>query len=80
MVSHSPGPQIMLPVSAYADDVSIFVTGQRDIQCLQDTLSLYEKGGSRQCPVCLEVLRGREKKGLKVLGVFLGTETLQAKN
>ncbi|KAJ3609089.1 hypothetical protein NHX12_023616, partial [Muraenolepis orangiensis] len=33
-------------LSAYADDVSIFVSSQRDVQCLQDTLSLYERASS----------------------------------
>ncbi|KAJ3605708.1 hypothetical protein NHX12_027752 [Muraenolepis orangiensis] len=33
-------------LSAYADDVSIFVSSQRDIQCLQETLSLYERASS----------------------------------
>lgn len=33
-------------VSAYADDVSTFVTSQRDVQCLQDTLSLHGKASS----------------------------------
>ena len=35
-----------LTVSAYADDVNIFVSSQGDVQCLQDTLSLYEKASS----------------------------------
>ncbi|KAJ3595663.1 hypothetical protein NHX12_004966, partial [Muraenolepis orangiensis] len=33
-------------LSAYADDVSIFVSSQRDVQRLQDTLSLYERASS----------------------------------
>lgn len=33
-------------VCAYADDINIFVSSQGDIQCLQDTLSLYEKASS----------------------------------
>ncbi|KAJ3610843.1 hypothetical protein NHX12_022933 [Muraenolepis orangiensis] len=33
-------------LSAHADDVSIFVSSQRDVQCLQDTLSLYERASS----------------------------------
>ncbi|KAJ3583049.1 hypothetical protein NHX12_034517 [Muraenolepis orangiensis] len=33
-------------LSAYADNVSIFVSSQRDVQCLQDTLSLYKRASS----------------------------------
>ncbi|KAJ3590370.1 hypothetical protein NHX12_008322 [Muraenolepis orangiensis] len=41
-------------LSAYADDVSIFVSSQRDIQCLQDTLSLYERASSARVNWALE--------------------------
>lgn len=40
-----PGASDLLhppPVSAYADDVSVFVSSQRDVQCLQDALSSYQ--------------------------------------
>lgn len=33
-------------LSAHAEDVNIFVSSQEDVQCLQDTLSLYEKATS----------------------------------
>ncbi|KAJ3586173.1 hypothetical protein NHX12_012574, partial [Muraenolepis orangiensis] len=42
----SCGPERPPTLSAYADDVSIFVSSQRDVQCLQDTLSLYERASS----------------------------------
>ncbi|KAJ3599422.1 hypothetical protein NHX12_033385 [Muraenolepis orangiensis] len=84
-------------LSAYADDVSIFVSSQRDVQCLQDTLSLYERASSARVNWAKSsaLLLGRwreqvvpslpgglqwETEGLKVLGVFLGTEAFKAKN
>ncbi|KAJ3614016.1 hypothetical protein NHX12_017593, partial [Muraenolepis orangiensis] len=66
-------------LSAYADDV-------RDVQCLQDTLSLYERASSargRWREQVVPSLPGGlqwETEGLKVLGVFLGTEAFKAKN
>ena len=86
-----------LTVSAYADDVNIFVSSQGDIKCLQDTLSLYEKASSARVnwakSEALLVGQWRDqtvpslpgglewgKEGLKVLGVFLGTEGFQNKN
>jgi len=35
-------------VSAYADDASVFILSQTDVQCLQDTLSLNERVTSAQ--------------------------------
>ncbi len=84
-------------VSAYADDVSVFITGQADVKCLQDTLSLYEGASSARVnwakSEALLVGQWRDQavpslpgglqwgeEGLKVLGVFLGTEGFQAKN
>ncbi|KAJ3612006.1 hypothetical protein NHX12_020285 [Muraenolepis orangiensis] len=84
-------------LSAYADDVSIFVSSQRDVQCLQDTLSLYERASSakvnwaKSSALLLGCWREQvvpslpgglqwETEGLKVLGVFLGTEAFKAKN
>ncbi|KAJ3599425.1 hypothetical protein NHX12_033388 [Muraenolepis orangiensis] len=84
-------------LSAYADDVSIFVSSQRGVQCLQDTLSLYERASSARVNWAKSsaLLLGRwreqvvpslpgglqwETEGLKVLGVFLGTEAFKAKN
>ncbi|KAJ3590726.1 hypothetical protein NHX12_008675, partial [Muraenolepis orangiensis] len=84
-------------LSAYADDVSIFVSSQRDVQCLQDTLSLYERASSarvnwaKSSALLLGCWREQvvpslpgglqwETEGLKVLGVFLGTEAFKARN
>ncbi|KAJ3583122.1 hypothetical protein NHX12_034441 [Muraenolepis orangiensis] len=73
-------------LSAYADDVSIFVSSQRDVQCLQDTLSLYERASAARVNWREQVVPSLpgglqwETEGLKVLGVFLGTETFKAKN
>ena len=85
-----------LTVSAYADDVNIFVSSQGDVQCLQDTLSLFEKASSARVnwakSEALLVGQWRSqavpslpgglewgKEGLKVLGLFLGTEGFQNK-
>ncbi|KAJ3605666.1 hypothetical protein NHX12_027711 [Muraenolepis orangiensis] len=84
-------------LSAYADDISIFVSSQRDVQCLQDTLSLYERASSARVnwakssallfgcwrEQVVPSLPGGlqwETEGLKVLGVFLGTEAFKARN
>ncbi|KAJ3608922.1 hypothetical protein NHX12_023450 [Muraenolepis orangiensis] len=84
-------------LSAYADDVSIFVSSQRDVQCPQDTLSLYERASSarvnwaKSSALLLGCWREQvvpslpgglqwETEGLKVLGVFLGTEAFKARN
>ncbi|KAJ3611229.1 hypothetical protein NHX12_021245, partial [Muraenolepis orangiensis] len=84
-------------LSAYADDISIFVSSQRDVQCLQDTLSLYERASSarvnwaKSSALLLGCWREQvvpslpgglqwETEGLKVLGVFLGTEAFKARN
>lgn len=86
-----------LTVSAYADDVSVFITDQGGVQCLQDTLCLYEKAstawvnwakseallvGHWRDQAAPSLPRGLKwgKEGLKVLGVFLGTEGFQGKN
>lgn len=86
-----------LTVSAYTDDVSVFITNQGDVQCLQDTLSLYERASTARVnwakseallighwrDRAVPSLRGGlqwGKEGLKVLGVFLGTEDFQGKN
>uniref|UniRef100_H3BW47 Reverse transcriptase domain-containing protein n=1 Tax=Tetraodon nigroviridis TaxID=99883 RepID=H3BW47_TETNG len=95
-----PGASDLVPppiVSAYADDVSLFVTSQRDVDCLQDTLALYEKASSARVnwakseALLVGQWRGQvvpslpgglewSKDGLKILGVFLGTEKYQLKN
>ena len=84
-------------VSAYADDVNIFVCSQKDVQCLQDALSLYERATSARVnwakseALLVGQWRGKAvpslpgglewgKEGLKVLGVFLGSEGFVKKN
>ncbi|KAJ3609635.1 hypothetical protein NHX12_024154 [Muraenolepis orangiensis] len=42
----SCGLERLPTLSAYADDVRIFVSSQRDVKRLQDTLSLYERASS----------------------------------
>lgn len=91
----SSGPPVV--VSAYADDVSVFVQGQRDIQELQDSLALYRKAASAKVnwEKSEAVLVGQwslgnrpslpgnlgwGNKGLKVLGVWLGSEDMVAQN
>ncbi|TDH11028.1 hypothetical protein EPR50_G00081890 [Perca flavescens] len=86
-----------LVVSAYADDVNIFVCSQTDVQCLQDALSLYERATSARVnwakseALLVGQWRGKAvpslpgglewgKEGLKVLGVFLGSEGFVKKN
>ena len=95
-----PGPALSERppvVSAYADDVNIFVTSQGGVHCLQDSLSLYERASSawvnwaKSGALLVGQWRGQAvpslpgglkwgKEGLKVLGVFLGTEAFQSKN
>ena len=41
-----PDPDLSLTVSAYADDLNVFVSNQQDISNLQETLSLYAKASS----------------------------------
>ncbi|KAF1375259.1 hypothetical protein PFLUV_G00237720 [Perca fluviatilis] len=84
-------------VSAYADDVNIFVCSQKDVQCLQDALSLYERATSARVnwakseALLVGQWRGKAvpslpgglewgKEGLKVLGVFWGSEGFVKKN
>ncbi|KAJ3598771.1 hypothetical protein NHX12_000058 [Muraenolepis orangiensis] len=84
-------------VSAYADDVSVFIQGQRDIQELQDSLALYRKAASAKVnwEKSEAVLVGQwsvgnrpslpgnlgwGNRGLKVLGVWLGSEDMVAQN
>ncbi len=84
-------------VSAYADDVNIFISGQNDIQILCKNLNLYEKSSSAKVnwakcdgfavgswgdtgpPQLPEGLKWG-KEGLKVLGVYLGTDKYKEKN
>ena len=93
-----PGTQFSpLVVSAYADDLNVFIADQRDVAALQDSLAVYEKASSARVnwgkSEALQVgqWEGRavprlptqlqwKTGGLKVLGVFLGTEEFQGKN
>ncbi len=86
-----------LVISAYADDISVFIRDQRDVALLVDSLKLYEWASSarvnweksegllvgqwadRQTPQLPGNL-GWGRQGMKVLGVFLGTEEFQRKN
>ena len=94
-----PGMQSSPPltVTAYADDVNIFIKDQEDVQVLVDSLALYEKASSAtvnwaKCEA-LRVGRWRGRavpclpgglqwgrNGMKVLGVYLGTEGFQKQN
>uniref|UniRef100_A0A4W6F6F5 Reverse transcriptase domain-containing protein n=1 Tax=Lates calcarifer TaxID=8187 RepID=A0A4W6F6F5_LATCA len=93
----SCGFERSLILSAYADDINIFVSNQEDVQCLQGALSLYEKATSARVnwakseALLLGQWRDRavpflpgglkwEREGLKVLGVFLGTEGYKLRN
>lgn len=85
-----------LVLSAYADDVNVFFTSQRDVRCLEDTLSLYERASSAKVNWGKSALlvgqwRGQVvpslpgglqwgTMGLKFLGVFLGSEGFEKKN
>uniref|UniRef100_A0A3Q3ERM5 Reverse transcriptase domain-containing protein n=1 Tax=Labrus bergylta TaxID=56723 RepID=A0A3Q3ERM5_9LABR len=84
-------------ISAYADDVNIFISNQGDVRCLRDTLSLYERAtaarvnweksgallvGEWRDQAVPSLPGGLEwgREGLKVLGVYLGTEGFKSKN
>lgn len=84
-------------VSAYADDVNVFIQDQGDVQELKESLVLYEKASSarinwRKSEACLVGqwslgstlgLPGNlrlEKQGIKVLGVYLGSEDFKRQN
>ncbi|TWW77612.1 Transposon TX1 uncharacterized 149 kDa protein ORF 2 [Takifugu flavidus] len=86
-----------LVVSAYADDINVFVRDQGDVDNLIDSLDLYQEASSAKVnwekSEALQVgpWAGRDRprlpgnlswgrQGLKVLGVFLGTETFEKKN
>ncbi|KAK2897108.1 hypothetical protein Q8A73_013488 [Channa argus] len=91
------GMSLPLTVSAYADDLNVFVTNQWDAWCLEETLSLYEEATSAKVnwakseALLVGQWRGQQvpslpgglqwgKTGLKVLGVYLGSEGFQRKN
>lgn len=84
-------------VSAYADDVSVLIRSQRDVEHLGDVLSLFQRASSARVNwgKSEAVLVGQwanrmvpklpgnlswGRQGLKVLGVFLGTEAFMEKN
>ena len=86
-----------LTVTAYADDVNVFIQDQGDVQVLVDSLALYEKASSATVnwakSEALQVGRWREgtvpclpgglqwgRNGMRVLGVYLGTEEYQKQN
>ncbi|TWW81732.1 Transposon TX1 uncharacterized 82 kDa protein ORF 1 [Takifugu flavidus] len=88
-------PQLV--VSAYADDINVFVRDQGDVDNLIDSLDLYQEASSAKVnwekSEALQVgpWAGRDRprlpgnlswgrQGLKVLGVFLGTENFEKKN
>ena len=92
-LAHSPP----IVVSAYADDVNIFVQDQDDIQELEGVFSLYAKassakvnwGKSEACVIGqwdagrVPRLPGNltwEVKGLKVLGLYIGSEEIERQN
>ena len=86
-----------LVVSAYADDVNVFVKDQRDVNILGSSFVLFERASSAKVnwekSEALQVGQWLSKEtpklpgnirwgrqGLKVLGVFLGTEEFQKQN
>lgn len=93
----SCGSERSLILTAYADDVHIFVSSQEDVECLQDALCIYENATSARVnwgksdALLLGQWRDQavpslpgglkwEREGLKVLGIFLGTEGYILKN
>ncbi|MBN3281143.1 YTX2 protein, partial [Polyodon spathula] len=84
-------------VSAYADDVTVFVRGDADVQALQQTLNEFQRASSARVnwAKCDTFLSGGwdegtppflpeglkwNRTGIKVLGVYLGTENYMKKN
>ena len=86
-----------LVLSAYTDDINVFIRDQADVDNLTESLKIYQKASSakinwdkseallirhwtdRQTPKLPGDL-GWGRQGLKVLGVFLGTEEYERKN
>lgn len=82
-------------LSAYADDITVFITGQEDIEILTKTIKLYEKASSAKVnwkksegfmigklenfPKLPGGLQWR-RDGLRILSVFFGNEQFQKKN
>uniref|UniRef100_A0A3Q3F5N5 Reverse transcriptase domain-containing protein n=2 Tax=Labrus bergylta TaxID=56723 RepID=A0A3Q3F5N5_9LABR len=91
-----PASEVSFKLSAYADDVIIFVNQQRDIDVLKETVILFGSISSAkvnwlksEAVMVGEKLRGRlslpgglfwKSGGFKYLGVFLGNETFVSKN
>ncbi len=82
-------------LSAYADDITVFITGKEDITILTNIINLYEKASSAKVNWTksegfmvgnvqnLPQLSGGlqwKKDGLKILGIFFGNEQFQRKN
>ncbi len=82
-------------LSAYADDITVFITGKEDITILTNIINFYEKASSAKVNWTksegfmvgnvqnLPQLPGWlqwKKDGLKILGVFFGNEQFQRKN
>ena len=86
-----------LVLSAYADDINVFIRDQADVDNLTESLTIYQKASlakvnwhkseallighwtDRQTPKLPGDL-GWGRQGLRVLGVFLGTEEYERKN
>ncbi|KAK7879313.1 hypothetical protein WMY93_033910 [Mugilogobius chulae] len=92
---HVPTSQ-PIRVSAYADDITVTVTGQADLETLQEKLLLYERASSAsvnwsKCEGYSWTVDTQQKptlpaglqwstEGIKCLGVYLGSEPFRAKN
>ena len=84
--------QSVVALSAYADDLTVVVSRQGDVECLTRSLALFEKASSakvnwEKCDGCaLGQWRGNSlptlpaAEGMKFLGVFLGYSDFQMKN
>ena len=46
LTCHGAGAQSAVALSAYADDVTVFIRGQEDVECLIKSLTLYEQASS----------------------------------
>jgi len=94
LIPHGNGHSKVV-LSAYADDITVFITEKEDIEILTKTIELYEKASSAKVNWTksegfmignlenFPQLPGRlqwKKDGLKILGVFLGNDQFQKKN